>query len=326
MNILSQLLFNPAILSLAIGCIIGFGNLFTIPKKLATAVAMYLIFCIGFKGGACIGVANQCTPPLLMLTGIGILIGFIQPFIHYFLLKKTTSMDLKTAIVVAAEYGSISIVTFITAISFLNQNRIPHDTFMTAIAGIMEIPAILSGLILIRNYKISQLEDAPFSSFSMLKAIFACKQVSVIFLGFFAGAFCKNYLSETISEIILYPFTFTLILCLVDVGIKIAKQQSSISQFKLPVIAFALSMPLINGVLAILIGSYFVNNTGSLLLFAILSASASYIAVPAVMRTEVPEAIEAVYLPLSLGITLPFNVIIGIPFFYFVSKYITSIS
>lgn len=320
MNAFIQLLFNPAILSLFVGFVSGIFTKLSFPKKLMEVVSIYLIFTIGFKGGGCLGEASQCSTALYSLLLVGIIIGFLQPFLHYFILKKTTDLDKQNAAVVATEYGSISIVTFITALTFLNKHNVVYDNFMTAIAGIMEIPALFSGLFILKHKKNTYETEFFKSIFSICKAIVTCKKISFIFVGFFVGYIFKLFNVLCFNEIILAPFTVMLVIFMLDIGLKIASQRSYIKHIKIPLFAFGIYMPIINGIFALLIASRFVSNVGSLLLFALLIASASYIAAPAVMRTQAKDAKEAIYMPLTLGITLPFNIIFGIPIFYYLAK------
>lgn len=317
-----QVFFNPAIVSLVVGIVGGIYTTLNFPAKLSELISYYLIFAIGFKGGACLGFANQCSFAVVNLAVAGLLIGLIQPFIHYFILKKTTALDRVNAAAVATQYGSISIITFITAVKFLNEQDIPYDTFMTAVAGLMEIPALFSGIFIIKK------KDHDFDGgfiknvFSICKSIFGCPKIFVIFIGFFVGLLLGQYKLSIANDIVLWPFNYILILFMIDIGIKIAKQRASIHHLKPALLAFGIYMPIINGCLGILIASKLVASVGSIFLFGILLASASYIAVPAVIRTQTSKAKEVIYLPLALGVTLPFNIIVGIPLFYYLSTLI----
>lgn len=321
MNIFTQLIFNPAITSLLIGFFTGIFTNFSLPRKLMEYISIYLIFTIGFKGGACLGVANQCTPWLLGLALVGVFIGFIQPFINYIILKKTTSLNKSNIVVIASQYGSISIVTFVTAVSFLNKSNIPYDTFMSAIAGMMEIPALFSGLLILKQK--NTFNGKTFKPITNIcKSILLCNTIISIFIGFFIGVIFGYFPVYAVDHIIIAPFNIMLIFFMIDIGIKIAKQRTFISQIKPSLLAFAIYMPVISGIFAIIIASKIVNYPGSLVLFAILIASASYIAVPAVMRSQAKDATEAIYMTLALGVTLPFNILIGIPLFYYIAQLI----
>lgn len=317
MNMIFQLFFNPAIISLFLGTVAGLFDRVSLPKKIMTFVSIYLIFTIGFKGGACLGVANECTPPLIALACVGIIIGFIQPFINNVILKKTTALDTQTAAVVAAEYGSISIVTFVTTLTILSQRHISYDNFMMAIAGIMEIPAIFAGLILLQKNEADSL-----SFFAISKEILKCKKISSIFVGFGVGLIFKLFAWEAASTVIVAPFTVALVLFMFDIGVAIGLQKEAIKSFSRNIILFAIGMPIINGTLGLLIAKPFIDKLGTAVLFTILVASASYIAVPAIMRLKAPKALEPIYLPMSLGITLPFNVLIGLPYFLYIGSFL----
>lgn len=315
MNGFISLFINPAIISLFLGALVGINNLFTLPRNLISLVSLYLIFTIGFKGGACLGVAGLCTPPLLALAGAGVIIGFIQPFINNAILKKTTNLDSETAAVIAAEYGSISIVTFITSLSFLAQQGIHYSNFMMALAGIMEIPAIFTGLLLLQQNK-----RKTASFVSMSKEILLCPKISAIFVGFGVGLIFKILHYDTASYAIIAPFNAALILFMLDIGAAIGSQKEAIKSFSPNLIAFAILMPIIYGTSGLFIARLLVDDLGSAVLFAMLMASASYIAVPAILRSKAPKALESIYLPLSLGITLPFNVLIGLPYLIYIAS------
>jgi len=318
MNTIIQTITNPAIVSLSAGLVIGIFTHFEIPRPLSTIVSLYLIFCIGFKGGMCLGATNACAPPLIALAVIGICIGFFQPYLYFWILEKITKLDRETKVVIATQYGSTSIVTFVTAMSFLQQHEVVYNTFMSAVAGIMELPAIFSGLLLLRglNFRDKKLlQGLKRISYEIALS----PKISFIFIGFFIGFLLKNYQTHPIPVTILWPFTAMLILFMLESGIKIAQQREYIHEFSWSLIAFGIYIPTISSILSIALCYFLGISAGTALLFAVLIGSASYIAVPAVMHTQAPQAKSVIYLPLALGITLPFNLIVGIPLFYYIA-------
>lgn len=318
-----QLFLNPAIISLFVGLIFGLFFEISLPGVIINCVSYYLIFTIGFKGGACLGVVDQCSVFVVSLAIAGVIIGFLQPFLNYFLLIRTTNLDKENAVVVSSQYGSISIVTFITGISFLTSRQVSYDTFMSAIAGMMEIPALFSGLYLLnRNNEYSK--NFLKSTVNIFKSIFACKKISMIFFGFFIGIVFKRLGFDCLDKIIISPFNYILVIFMFDIGLNIAKQRSYIKNIGKSLIAFGIYMPIIMGTFGVALASLFVKDSGTVFLFGLLLASASYIAVPAVMRTKVRGANEAIYMPLALGVTLPFNIFLGIPIFYKLSEIVLS--
>lgn len=322
MNVFIELLTNPATISLLIGTLVGMFTPQRMPRILANFFSIYLIFVVGFKGGACLGVAQECTPPLIMLAIIGAVIGFFQTFIHYGMLHFITNLDAQTRIVLASQYGSISIVTFVTGIAFLAERGIKYDTFMSAIAGIMEIPALFSGMLLLKRKETMHSSTLLSSLLHISYDIITCKKINMLFIGFFAGFLAQYFEMQAVSQWIVAPFTAILIFFMIDIGMKIATQREYFKQFTFPLIAFGICLPIVNGLIGLFIAQYWVGYFGSAILFALLLASASYIAVPTVMATYAPEAKPAIYLPMSLGVTLPFNILIGIPLFYYVGKWL----
>jgi len=269
----------------------------------------------------CLGVTNACSSPLYSLIFAGIGIGFLQPFLYFWVLKKIANLDRQTQIVVAAQYGSISIVTFVTAMTFLQQQATAYGTFMPAVAGIMELPALFSGMLLIKGLH-PRGESLLHACAMIIKEILLSKKISFIFIGFFVGFLLRNYQECTVTTAILWPFTALLVLFMIDIGIKIAQQRAYIHEFTWSLIAFGLYVPIISGLASLGVCYALHATVGTATLFAVLIASASYIAVPAVMHTQAPQAKEVIYLPLSLAITLPFNVLGGIPLFYYVAQYL----
>ena len=318
MRALLQLATNPAIISMIAGYGAGLYN-FAIPRAVSTFISYYLVFCIGLKGGMCLGTIHACGLPLIGLTCIGLLFGFIQPFFNIQILKKTTSLDRDTAIVIASQYGSISIVTFVTGITFLEQNGIFYDTYMTALAGMMEVPAIISGLLLLKSKKLNAGSRLSIIM-QALSSIIRSLKISLLFIGFFIGFALRNYATSTLVLWTLFPFSFALILFMLDIGVSIAAQRAYIRQCSWQVTAFGIYMPITMGIIAVLIAKVLALSLGTTLLFAILLGSASYIAVPAIMDTHAPQAKKVIYLPLALAITLSFNLLLGIPLFYSVAR------
>ncbi len=321
MNALVQILTNPAIVSLCIGFVIGLYHLFDIPEPVSNIITLYLVFSIGLKGGLCLGQNILCSGPLYSLASIGVCIGLLQPFIYYFLLTRITKLNRQTQVTIATQYGSISIVTFVAALTFLQQQSICYDSFMPAIAGLMEIPAIISGLLILKGAGAFDGSLAR-SLLQIIYNILRTKKISFIFLGFFVGYIARLYAIDGTADLFLLPFAAALILFMIDIGIKIAGQRAYIHEFTWSLIAFGIYVPIISGILSIVICSLLALSVGTTVLFAVLIGSASYIAVPAIMSSQAPQAKEVIYLPLALGITLPFNVICGIPLFYYLALYI----
>ena len=312
-------LISPIILSFALGLLAAWARSdLTIPEAVAKGMSIYLLFAIGFKGGASVA-AHGVDAKLLAAVGVGIVLSFGLPLIAFALLNVMTKLTKIDAAAIAAHYGSISIVTFVAATSVLEGRGIASEGYLVAVAAAMEAPAILSALWLIaRNGTSAKMDDGFIREIMLNGSI-------VLLVGAFAiGMITGEKGLAEIAPFIVSPFKGVLCLFLLDMGLIAGRGlRSAKGVVTLPIVAFGLLMPLIGAAFglgaAMLIGL----STGGALLMMVLSASASYIAVPAAMRVALPQANPAIYLTLSLGITFPFNLTLGIPLYLTVAQIVT---
>ncbi len=284
-----------------------------IPPTIGKFLALYLLFDIGLKGGEEL-FHSGFSPLVIQVMTVCILLSFSIPFICYQILK--IKLDTFNAGAIAAAYGSISAVTFITASSFLDTHKVPFAGFMVAGMALMESPAIISGLLIIK----SRIKDAngkkQHSMTSVLHEAFTNASVFLLIgsliIGYISGSAGEAELKPFISDI----FKGMLSLYMLDMGIIAGSKISSLKQSGWFLSAFALLYPVCASILGMTLAKFLGLEVGNALLLTILAASASYIAVPAAMRLAVPEANLSLLLPMSLGITFSFNVIFGIPLYY----------
>ncbi|MCX6990177.1 MAG: sodium-dependent bicarbonate transport family permease, partial [Chlamydiae bacterium] len=216
------------------------------------------------------------------------------------------------AIAISACFGSVSVMTYIAAGNFLEKLDIQYDSVATTALALMEIPAIISGLFIAK--KVS--DDTSVSTKKILFDTIFNKSILTIFAGLIFGIICSLFNWDQIPKTILLGFKPFLALFLFYMGWIIGKKKKDLGQFSWSLILFGFYMPLLGAFFGILL-SFFLNlDVGTGTMVAILSASASYIAAPAAMKIAVPQANETIYLPLSLAIAFPFNVVIGIPLYY----------
>ncbi len=315
LSILSYNLFSPTVMFFVLGVMAGLlKSDLKVPEALSSYLSIYMMMAIGFKGGVSISTAANINAELISVVCAGIVISFLQPFLSYSILKHTTKIDSHTAATIAAQYGSISIVTFVAAETFLKTNGVPYAGYIVAILALMEAPAIVSGLF-IANRAIPAFYDEQERG-HMIKDIFLNGTI-LLLLGSFVIGFCSGHDGWVKVEGFLgVPFQGMLCLFMLDMGLVVSKNSSHLKHFSLPLTLFCLYMPLIGASIG-LMTSYFIGlGVGSGTLFTVLCASASYIAVPAAMRVALPEAKISVYLPMSLAITFPFNVLVGVPLYY----------
>lgn len=287
-------------------------------SKLHVFLSYFLLFSIGLKGGGAFMEHSTNKFFSLLITLIGW--GLVHPFISYWLLRKLTKIDRSTATAIAACFGSVSVMTFAAAAAFLEKLQVPYQTLVIAFLATMEVPAILSGLF-ISKWRNESIEGELKNLW--IHALFN-KTILMIFIGMAIGMISYRLELNDLTANVLILFKPCLCLFLFHMGVVIAKQKNDLNQFSWPLGLFGFYMPLIGGVIGVVLSYLFNLDPGTGTLIAVLCSSASYIAVPAVVKIAIPQAKEAIYLPLSLGIAFPFNVVIGIPIYYILATKILS--
>lgn len=304
-------LSNPALLFFVLGIIsVQVKSDLKIPENSAKFISIYLLLCIGFKGGQELSHSGINLEIILSIL-LGVLLASSVPIAAFFILRR--KFNVENAGAIAAAYGSVSTVTFITAITFLDFEKIEFGGHMIAVMAIMEAPAIIIGALLIKRFG-SNANKTPISK----SLIHALTNGSVFLI---LGSLVIGFLASEKQAAGIKPFTTDifkgfLAVFLLDMGITSGKQLGALIKKGIYPFLFSSIMPFLNGLIALFISTSITDNMGNQLLFAILGASASYIAVPAAMKTIAPNANPSLYLPMALGITFPINVIIGIPFYY----------
>jgi uncharacterized protein len=285
----------------------------SIPEAISKAIALYLMFAIGFKGGASLASGGlELLALWAALLGMGL--SFVIPLLSFMILKSITGLSQVDAAAVAAHYGSVSVVTFVTAANFLGIENIPYEVWIIAVLALMETPAIVTGLALARRGAAGSERKSLFSGEVMREVLL--NGSIVMLLGAFAIGWATGEKGLTdVAPFVVDPFKGVLCLFLLDMGLTAARQLHKTEGLGPSSIAFGLFMPLIGATLG-LFGAWAIGmSMGGATLMAVLGGSASYIAVPAALRMALPQANAAIYLTLSLGVTFPFNVLIGIPIY-----------
>ena len=314
-----QNLGSPLILSFALGLFAALARSdLTFPEAAAKALSIYLLFAIGFKGG--VGVASHGPGGGLVLALLaGIVLSFGLPFVAFGLLRVMSRLDRTDAAAVAAHYGSISIVTFVAATAVAQGAGFEPEGFMVAVAAAMEAPAILSALWLISRGDGTGRLDA-----QLWRDILLNGSIVLLVGSFLIGCITGEDGLERIASFIVNPFQGVLCLFHLDMGLVAGRGlRENRGAVTGGLVAFGLVMPLIGGAAGAVAGALVGLSPGGVMLMATLGASASYIAVPAAMRVAVPEADPGIYLTLSLGVTFPFNLVLGLPIYLAAARALT---
>lgn len=312
---LSQNFFTPAILFFVLGITAGFFKSdLAIPSSISRYLSIYLMMAIGFKGGVAIAGTPVITTQIMLAIAAGVAISFLQPFLAYAALRLTTKLDTPTAAAVSAHYGSISMVTFATAAAFLKAHQIDYAAYIMAVLALMEAPAIFSGLFLAHRADPKTIHKK--EEKELLREIFTNGSIVLLFGSFFIGAITGQAGLQKMDAFLIKPFDGLLAFFLLDMGLLVAANLQHLKSFNLPLVLFAFYMPLFAASVGLMVSKLLGLDVGTGTLFTVLCASASYIAVPAAMRLALPEAKAAIYIPMSLALTFPFNVMLGIPLYY----------
>ena len=318
LNLLLQNIFAPTVLFFFIGVIaVLCKSDLEIPAPLPKLFSLYLLLAIGFKGGIGIQKSGIFNDQVLLTLSAAVLMSLLIPLLGFVVLRLKFNVFNSAAI--AAAYGSISAVTFISAESFLTSQSISSDGFMIGALALMESPAILVGLLLV---KYGGPKDRPDSRKLHLRSIlhesFLNGSVFLLLASLIIGFLTA--LSNPLAIEKMKPFTHSLfygVECffLLDMGMVAAQRLPSLKKTGSFLISFAILMPIFNALIGVLVARSLALNTGNAFLFVVLCASASYLAVPAAMRMTVPEARSSYYISTTLGLTFPFNIVLGIPIY-----------
>lgn len=313
-NLLLDNLTNPALLFFLLGIIAArLKSDLEIPANSSKFISLYLLFSIGFKGGQELA-HSHFTLDIVWSVIFGIVIALCIPFYCFFLLKRRFSIDNAGAI--AASYGSVSAVTFVTAVSFLEIQKINFGGHMVAVMALMEAPAIVVGVILMRIYNKTKENTKQTSLSSVVRHSLTNGSVLLIL-----GSLVIGFLASDQQAMGIKPFTNDifkgfLAIFLLDMGIVSGKKLNEFIKSGWFATGFALVIPLINGCLVAYLSQLVTNDIGNRFIFAILAASASYIAVPAAMKIVAPKANPGLFLPMALAVTFPLNITIGFPIYF----------
>jgi hypothetical protein len=315
-HLLIENLTNPALLFFILGIIaVLVKSDLEIPPNSSKFISLYLLFAIGFKGGQELSHETFNTEiAASMLFGIGISLAI--PIYTFFLLKKQLNPYNSSAI--AAAYGSVSAVTFVTAVSFLEIQHLQLQGHMVAIMALMESPAIIVGLLLLTLSKEVDSQAIAIKKRVVFKHAFTNGSVLLIL-----GSLCIGFMANAEQAEGIKPFTDDLFkgflaIFLLDMGISSGKKLKAFFSFGWFPLVFAIVIPLINGCLVAVLSAAVTSGVSNRFIFAILAASASYIAVPAAMKISVPKANPGLYLPMALAVTFPINITIGMPIYFLI--------
>lgn len=315
-------LLDPAILFFVFGVLAGMlrSNL-QIPAPISRFLSLYLLMALGLKGGFALA-QSGLTLEVAGTLGIAVLLAIVVPLLGYPLLRRL--LNGYDAAALAATYGSVSAVTFITTIQFLENQQIAYGGHMAAAMALMESPAIIMAVLLANRLRqqAGQTEDGhtPTPLGKILHESFT-DGAQLLLL----GAMLIGLLTGEAGKAAMAPFSVDLFkgmlaFFLLDMGLMTARNLGGLKGKSPWLLAYAILAPLAHAALALGLASLAGASAGNAALLMALAASASYIAVPAVLREAIPEASPSLYFGMSLGLTFPFNILLGIPLYVGVAQ------
>lgn len=297
-----------------------------IPRELSRLFALYLLWAIGFKGGVALRAAGVSWETLLPL-GVATVLSAVVP-LYVAPLLRLAKFGVADACATAGAYGSVSVVTFITAQKFLENQGIEFGGHLVAALALMEAPAIVTAVMLYRamgeDSSVRQLFGERRGEVKHLLHEAVVSGPVFLLLGSIAiGALTGQSGWQKLEPFGKDLFDGVLVLFLLDSGLTASKQLRSITGSKRMALLLSVTIPLMNSLVGLACVAALGMSRADGFLFLILATSASYIAVPAAMKMAIPEANEGLYLPMALGLTFPFNITLGIPLYYMMAGWVS---
>ncbi|MDX2235260.1 MAG: sodium-dependent bicarbonate transport family permease [Hyphomonadaceae bacterium] len=304
-------LVSPPVLFFLLGALAGFARSdLSLPDAVAKGLSLYLLMAIGFKGGVAAQMHGM-TPDFAKAIMLGLVLSVTMPFLAYAAVRVLAGVERLTAAGIAAHYGSISIVTFVAAMDFAEASGLTPGRYLAAVAAIMETPGIVAALFLAARGAGGGTRFSP----HLLRDVFLNGSIVLLTGAFLIGLITGAAGMKRLDLFVNGLFTGFLCLFLLEMGLVAARRLSGGAQLRPALIACGVIVPLAGAALglggALLLGM----NAADAAVLMTLGASASYIAAPAAIRIALPEADPGIYLPLSIGVTFPFNIAVGVPLY-----------
>jgi hypothetical protein len=321
LDVIQANLLSPAVLCFALGLLASIVRTdLRFPEPLYSAITVYLLVAIGMKGGVAIaeaGVAEVWLPALAALV-----MGTVIPLWSFPVLRLAGRLSAVDAAAIAAHYGSVSAVTSIAATNFLQAIDQPFEAYGTAFLAVMESPAILVGIVLGKRLSPPVPGQTQASMGSIVHEALLGRSVFLLVGGLLVGWLSGPRGMAAVEPFFVTPFQGILALFLLEMGAVAGRRLGDLRKVGPFLLAFGVVMPVVHGAIGVIVGQWAGLSLGGAMLFGTLSASASYIAAPAAIRTSLPDANPTLYLTGALAITFPFNVAVGIPLYFEMARWI----
>jgi uncharacterized protein len=283
-----------------------------LPEAMYPILSTFLLLAIGLKGGRSLA-ESSVTDLWKPLIG-ALLLGVLTPLIAFFLFRALGKIDITNSAALAAHYGSVSAVTFTVVITSLETREISYEGFVAGLLAILEIVGIVVALFLARK------ENSPANWKDGLSEVIRGRSIAFLVAGMLIGLIVGDERLQPTDGVFVQLFAGALALFLIEMGVLAAERLRDIRNAGLQVLLLGIAIPIINGSIGAVAGSAVGLSTGGIAVLATLAASASYIAAPAAVRIALPQASPGLYVTASLGVTFPFNLVVGIPLYIAIAE------
>ena len=306
-------LLQPIVLAFLLGTLAGaVKSELELPEAVVKLLAIYLLFSLGLTGGRELAKADfDLVWPLL---GATVLMTFGIPTFAYWITRRLGKMDISNAAAIAAHYGSVSTATFFASMSFAAAMGTPAEGYMAAMVAFMEFGVIYS--LLLARVAMGRASGHVVQAGELFLSVIRGRGILLLVGGMLIGMIATDKQWQQISPFYEGLFRGMLMLFLLEMGITAARQIRAFRQVGAFMAAFGITMPVIHGVIGVTLASLAGLSVGGAFVFGAICASASFIDAPAACRASLPQANPGIYLTSSLGVTLPFNLLVGLPIYY----------
>lgn len=314
MDLLLENLVSPVVLAFVLGMVARWVRSdLEMPNAIYQGLSIYLLFAIGLKGGVAL---SQTSPAELAApTALTLVLGALTPLSAFFLLRWFGRLGRIDAAATAAHYGSVSAVTFLAALEAVKLSGLASNGYLPALLAVLEVPGIIVGLLLARKSRAGGIRAA-------FHEVVTGKSIFLMIGGLVIGALCGERKIDGVAPFFAAPFKGALCLFLLELGMVTATRLRDLRDAGWRLVALGCFLPLVHGSIATALALWAGMAPGGAAVFGAMVGSASYIAAPAAVRIALPEASPGIYLSLSLGVTFPFNLAIGIPLFLKLAEFL----
>ena len=313
LDLLLTNLLQPIVLAFLLGALAGaVKSELELPDAVVKLLAIYLLFSLGLNGGRELASAELAA--IWPLLGITVLMIFGIPTLAYFITRRLGKMDISNSAAIAAHYGSVSTATFFASMSFATAMGTPAEGYMAAMVALMEFGVIYS--LLIARIAMGKSDGQRLNAAELFMNVIRGRGILLLVGGMVVGFMATDRQWQQISPFYEDLFRGMLMLFLLEMGITAARQIKAFKQVGKFMTSFGIVMPMIHGFVGVTLANWAGLSIGGAFVFGAICASASFIDAPAACRASLPQAHPGIYLTSSLGVTLPFNLLVGIPLYY----------